>query len=135
MPLDLQPLEKAIASLLRAINRAEADRSDEELRDAVILRFGCTYELCWKMLKRRLQGEAPTPAAIDQMFFQELIREGAERGYVADPEAWLEYRRQRNITSHTYNAALAESVYQTALAFHRDAKALLQALEDRNAPS
>ena len=46
MPLDLQPLEKAIASLLRAIKRAEADRSDEELRDAVIQRFAYTYELC-----------------------------------------------------------------------------------------
>ena len=48
------------------------------------------------MLKRQLQQEAPTPAAVDQMSFQELIREGAERRYVANPEAWLEYRNARS---------------------------------------
>jgi len=35
-------------------------------------------------------------------------------------------------TSHTYNAVTARSVFETALAFHPDAVALLAEIEKRN---
>lgn len=131
--LDLSSLEKAIASLERAVHRSLAAPEDEEIRDAVIQRFEYSYELSWKMLKRRLELDAPTAANIDALAFKDLIREGAERGLIAQPQAWFEYRRQRNITAHTYDQEKAKQVHKAAMAFLQDAKGLLRELENRNA--
>jgi len=132
MSLDLSSLSKAHASLQRAIARAQSSPDDEELRDAVIQRFEYTYELSWKMLKRQIERDAATPESVDAMGFRELIREGAVRGLINDPEAWFEYREQRNITSHTYDAHKAAQVYQAALRFSDAAEALLAELRRRN---
>jgi len=134
--LDLSPLQKALASLLVAIERTERERSDDiiddMLRDSVIQRFEYSYELCWKMLKRRLEMDVPSPELIDAMSFREMIREGAERGMIADPLVWFEYRQKRNLTTHTYDETVAKDVYLAAVAFASDAQALLAALLQRN---
>ncbi len=131
--LDLTPLQKALDSLLFAIERTEREKPDDMLRDSVIQRFEYTYELCWKMLKRRLEMDVPSPELIDAMSFRAMIREGAERGMIDDPVAWFDYRQKRNLTTHTYNEAVAKDVYQAALAFANDAQQLLAALLQRNA--
>ena len=130
--LDLSSLENALNSLKRAIDRSLIEPLDEEVRDSVIQRFEYTYELSWKMLKRQLEIDSQTPANIDAMGFKEMTREAAERGLMNNPEAWFEYRRQRNITSHTYDETKAHNVYETALAFFPDAFNLLQNLKQRN---
>lgn len=132
MNLDYSALKKALASLERAIARATKASGDDELRDAVIQRFEYSYELCWKMLKRRLEQESPTPSNIDHLSFRELLREGAERGFVDDVEKWIVYREFRNLTSHVYDEEKAQKVYEEALKFFTDAKALLAKLEKKN---
>jgi len=131
-PLDLTSLRRALASLERGCARSRLAPEDEEVRDGVIQRFEFTYELCWRMLKRQLERDAPVPADIDRASFPELIRLGAEQGLIADAERWLVFRQQRNLTSHVYDEAKAWSVYGTAMAFGADARALLEALERRN---
>ncbi len=137
MALDLSSFKKAVSSLERAVNVAssrekmaelDADQKDT-IRAGVIQNFEFTYELCWKMLKRRLEIDHPNPSEIDQMSFQGLLREGGERGLIEDVEKWMEYREKRNITAHTYDRRKAESVYKTAVEFVEDAKKLLLALE------
>ncbi|MDQ6955484.1 MAG: nucleotidyltransferase substrate binding protein [Mariprofundaceae bacterium] len=130
--LDLTPLQKALKSLLFAIERTEREAEDDMLRDSVIQRFEYTYELCWKMLKRRLEMDAPSAEAIDAMSYREMIREGAERGLIDEPVVWFDYRQKRNLTTHTYNANVAQEVYQSAVAFANHAQKLLSALEQRN---
>lgn len=130
--LDLTPLEKALTRLERAIERAKKSPQDEEIRDSVIQRFEYSYELSWKMLKRQLEIDSPVPTSIDAMDFKTMIRESAQRGLLKNPEAWFEYRRQRNITSHAYDEKKAMSVYETALIFIQDAKILLQNLKQKN---
>jgi len=130
--LDLTSLEKALKSLTRAIERSQHVPEDEEIRDSVIQRFEYSYELSWRMIKRQLQLDLATPASIDAMSFKDMIREAAERGLIQNPEAWFEYRRQRNITSHAYDELKALSVYETALVFIHDANALLNELQQRN---
>jgi len=130
--LDLTPLQKALDSLLFAIERTEREQPDDMLRDSVIQRFDYTYELCWKMLKRRLEMDVPSPESVDAMSFRDMIREGAERGMIDDPVAWFDYRQKRNLTTHTYDEAVAKDVYQAALAFASDAQKLLAALRQRN---
>ncbi len=132
MKLDLSALEKAVASLDRALIRAVATPGDEELRDACIQRFEYTYELCWKMVKRRVEADAPVPSDVDALSFPALMREAAERGLVSDVTSWLEYREQRNVTAHTYNAEKAQSVFETAQIFLGAARSLLAELKRRN---
>jgi nucleotidyltransferase substrate binding protein (TIGR01987 family) len=132
MPLDLSSLEKALESLDRAIARSKGEPRDEELRDAVILRFGYSYERSWKMLKRRLELEHPSSAEVDSLSFHDLLREAAERGFIADVEVWMDFRESRNITSHTYDRKKAEAVHMSALKFSPEARALLGRLQKRN---
>lgn len=129
--IDLSSLKKAIASLDRAIKRSRADSSDEELRDATIQRFEYTYELSWKMLKRTLEKVSPTPFAIDQMSFKEMIRTTAEQGLLSNVEKWFTYRELRNQTSHGYDQVKAQEVYKEILYFYEDAVELLNRLEKR----
>lgn len=132
MKLDFSALKKAVATLERGIERSVSAPADEELRDAVIQRFEYTYELCWKMLKRQIESESATPAALDSYSFRDLLREGAERGMIDHIENWFGYRESRNMTSHTYDEKKAAEVYQTALRFIQDAKRLLNELAKRN---
>ncbi len=132
MRLDLSSFRKALASLGRAITRSQGALGDEELRDAVIQRFEFTFELAWKTMKRQLEQEVAEPASIDRLAFHDLLREAGERGLVADIEAWMEYRRQRNITTHTYDGDKARSVYQSALQFYPAAMALAEEVSRRN---
>ena len=129
--LDFSSLKNAIASLNKGIKRASENKGDEELRDAVIQRFEYTYELSWKMLKRRIEQDHPNPQQVDEMSFHDLFREGGERGLVENVEKWFTYRKQRNITSHVYDRKKAESVYATALDFAVDAQNLLLRLENK----
>jgi nucleotidyltransferase substrate binding protein (TIGR01987 family) len=129
MKLDLSALEKALASLARALQRAQGLPADEELRDASIQRFEYSFELAWKMLKRRLEMDVPSTDAVDALSYRAMIRLAAERGLLADPQAWFDYRDQRNLTSHTYDVVVAQQVYACITDFKRDADALLVALQ------
>jgi nucleotidyltransferase substrate binding protein (TIGR01987 family) len=129
--LDLTPLTKALAALDRGLARWTATPSDEELRDACIQRFEFTYELSWKMLKRRLQMDLPDAQAVDGMTWRTLLRTGAEQGLVDNLDAWMLYREKRNITSHTYDAAKATEVAAVIPQFAADAHALHDRLAAR----
>jgi len=141
MTIDLTSLEKAVEALQRAIRVSEdpalVESASEDLRNTVragvIQNFEFTYELCWKMLKRHLEAVAASPTEVDALSFRALIRAGAEKGIVGDPERWFDYRQQRNITSHTYDEDKARSVYRTALAFAPDAGELLARLKASDA--
>jgi len=133
--LDLTPLEKALAALDRGLARWQVAPTDEELRDACIQRFEFTFELSWKMLKRRLQLDLPNAQAVDSMTWRELMRAGAEQGLVQDVDAWMIYRDKRNITSHTYDEAKAIEVASVIPAFAKDAQNLLHRLGERGATS
>ena len=61
-----------------------------------------------------------------------MLRVAAEKGLIADVEAWFRYRKMRNITAHTYDHDKALQVYQGTLLFITDARALLAQLEARN---
>jgi nucleotidyltransferase substrate binding protein (TIGR01987 family) len=132
MKLDFTSLEKAVASLEKAVIRSKGVPHDEEIRDAVIQRFEYTFELCWKMMKRQLELEVPHPAELDTMPYKDLIRLAAEKGMMGEVKNWMVYRSQRNMTSHVYDSSKAEQVYQSAVQFLSDAKKLLDHLVHRS---
>jgi nucleotidyltransferase substrate binding protein (TIGR01987 family) len=133
MKLDLSSFERALTALDRGLVRAAGAPGDEELRDACIQRFEFTFELAWKMLKRRLELDLPNPQEVDTMSYRALIRAGAEQGLIDNVSAWFVYRDKRNLTSHTYDAAKAQEVFGVLADFARDARTLLQRLTQRGA--
>ena len=135
MAIQLTPFENAIASLEEALrlysNSQLAPGASEKIlmRDGVIQRFEYTFELSWKMLKRYL--EEFGLERVDQFTNRDLFRAGAEAGLLTDAEAWINYLHHRNLTSHTYNAAVAQDVYEAAVSFLADARHLLAQLKTR----
>ena len=59
------------------------------------------------------------------------MREAAEKGMIESFEAWLAFREQRTLTSHTYNQDKAKSVFETAKEFLPVALKLLEQLKAR----
>ncbi len=109
--LNLQPLSKAIVRLDEGWQRYQQDVSDGQIRDGLIQRFECTYEISHKILKRYLEYTSANPAEFDQMTFQDLIRTANEHGLLlGDWTDWKQYREMRSRTSHTYDEATALAV-------------------------
>lgn len=139
--LDLTALQSAIASLGEGIAVANDEKwfymqsqaVQNTLIAGVIQNFEFVYEISIKMLRRRLELDAASPSEIDQDNFRDLLRSAAEKGLIADVEAWFDYRKMRNATAHTYDHKKAQKVYQGTMAFIADANALLRKLEARNA--
>lgn len=139
--LDLTALQSAIASLGEGIAVANDEKwfymqsqaVQNTLIAGVIQNFEFVYEISIKMLRRRLELDAASPSEIDQDNFRDLLRSAAEKGLIADVEAWFDYRKMRNATAHTYDHKKAQKVYQGTMAFIADANALLQKLEALNA--
>ena len=139
VPLVLDSLQKSVAALRAVLAKANDEAFmgalDEVARNAVrsgvIQHFEFTYELCWKSMKRWIEMHVSATAA-DGVTRRELFRQAAEQRLIDDVEQWMRYHAARNKTSHTYEPAVAESVYQVTSGFLRDAESLLQALAARN---
>src|SRR3990167_1837195 len=139
--LDFSALQKAIQSLHEAIEIISNHKWFNEQPSAVqntliagaIKNFEFVYELSMKMLRRQLEWEADNPTEIDETGFKDLLRMAAEKGLIENVERWFAYRTMRNITSHTYDHEKAQRVYEDTLTFIKDAKILLENLENRNA--
>jgi nucleotidyltransferase substrate binding protein (TIGR01987 family) len=132
MQLDFSSFEKALVSLQRVLDRSSTVPEDIDIRDACIQRFEYTYELAFKMLKRQLEQELPSSEELDHLPFKEVIRIGAERGLIASPQRWFDYRDKRNITSHTYDEEKAREVFAVLADFAADAADLLTLLKSRH---
>lgn len=128
-PLILGPLSQALASLDDAL----AQPKNEYLRDSVIQRFEYTYELAWKAIRRYLMWAGLGGDEVDAMSRKDLFRAAGQAGLIGDVGAWFEFHKMRNLTSHTYNAQVAEAVYGAARDFAGAARSLLAELERRNA--
>jgi nucleotidyltransferase substrate binding protein (TIGR01987 family) len=139
MPLELTSLQKAVTALEAAVARSRDDRWLATLDDVtrnvfeagVVQHFAVTYELCWKFVKRWLETNV-SPTAADGVTRRELFRQAAEQRLVDDVDRWMTHHHARNQTSHLYDAAIAEVVFEAARGFASDARALLVALEARN---
>jgi nucleotidyltransferase substrate binding protein (TIGR01987 family) len=138
MKLKLTSLKKAISRLREAIEFSLSDMAEqneklfEQFRNSVIQCFEFTYELSWKMLKRQLELDVPTPSVIDELSYNDMIREAAVRGYIDEPVQWIKYRKERNVTSHAYDEKLAQEIYKTAIQFLKDAEQLFLNLDKKN---
>lgn len=128
--IDLTPLKKALKTLDEIIVRYDKENNDDAIRDAVIQRFEYTYSLSIKMLMRFLQSQAINLP--DTLTFNETIRKANQMGLLlSNLEKWTDYRQKRNLTSHTYEETIANSVVNVVKDFQKDAEYLYNELEKR----
>ena len=133
--LDFEPLTKALLQLEKALAYAAAAESKkdvdlfEQFRNSVIQTFEYGYELCFKLMRRKLMAIAVSADEIATLGFQDVVREAARMGLCDDPEAWFDYRTVRNKTSHAYQEGLANEAYAMARRFLPDAKRILARLQ------
>jgi nucleotidyltransferase substrate binding protein (TIGR01987 family) len=138
--LDLSALRDALASLHESLEivsdlewfNQQFPKVQNTLIAGVIKNFEFVYEISIKMIRRRLELGEDNPGDVDKMEFRDLLRSAAEKGLIADVEAWFKYRKMRNITAHTYDHEKARQVYQDTLVFVDDARLLLHKLEKLN---
>lgn len=140
MTIDYSALENAIGQLEKSLEYAQSQMAKddpglfEQLRNSVIKCFEFTYEISHKMLRRHLENTAASPDEFDLSVFQNLIRTGNEKGLLrSDWSRWKEYRQARTDSSHTYDLARADAIYQVAPDFLQEASFLFKKLTERSA--
>ena len=92
-------LRDALEPGVEALNQLE--------REGVIQRFEYTFELVWNTLKDRLEYDG---IVFDTGTPRSGIRQAFQSGFIGDGETWLDMLTDRNLSSHTYDAARIEAV-------------------------
>ena len=110
----------------------EQPSSQETSEGSVIQAFEFTYELSFRMLRRYLELASANPAEIDELVFNDVVREAYRQALLRSelPE-WMEFRRNRGTTSHTYNEEKAQEVFESVPDFLQEARYLLNRLQER----
>ena len=119
--LSLLPFEKALQSLTLVLKEKE----NAITRDAAIQRFKYTFELSWKVLRRYFK----INNNLEIFNVKDIFREAGKQGLIEKVEKWFEYLEARNLTSHTYDEAIADKVYTKAKEFEKAALFLCQQLK------
>ena len=132
--LYLNPLAKPTEQLAASLAYGDSDLAAgdpalaRQFRAAAIQAFEYTFELCVKMLRRRLN-DILSAEEVGRLSYRELIRIGAEKGFIDDPVPWFRFREMRNITSHTYDEGKAGQIASVLPEFLDKARFLLHELE------
>lgn len=94
-------------ALTRLSEALAVDVAQQELAlDAAIQRFEFCFELCWKLLQKKLRAEG-----IDAASPRQALSEAHRLGWIDNEALWLSMLRDRNLTSHTYKKALALEIH------------------------
>ncbi len=118
--IDIGPLLSAFAQFHEALKIAKTDLE----KAGTIQYFEFTYELAWKTLRRILLSRgkelnSPKP----------IFREAALEKLIDNPEAWFEIIQDRNETVHTYNKAVANSIFNDLHLFDKEMLELIERLK------
>ena len=105
--------QKFLARLHESIGKAD-EYNDLTFRDGVIQRFEFTTELAWKTIREYLLihevSDINTPKSVMSAAFSADI--------ITDEQGWLSILRDRNSTSHIYDEADADRIYQSIITEH-----------------
>ncbi len=102
----LSNLQRALAVLGDAVRLSQRRELSALEQQGLIQVFEFCHELAWNVMKdyAHLQGNVAIAGARD------ASREALKMGIISDGEAWMSMLKSRNLTSHTYNQAVAEQI-------------------------
>lgn len=109
----LNNYQNALARLRESIEESKTSES-LTVRDGVIQRFEFTTELAWKTIREYLLihevSDINTPKNVMSAAFRADI--------ITDEQGWIAILRDRNSTSHIYDEADADRIYQKIITEH-----------------
>ena len=98
---------------------------------ACVKEFEIILEQCGKLLKKRLCDFFASNKAVDELTFKDVFRYAAKHSLISmeGSERWLNYRDNRNNTTHDYGEGFAEQILKLLPDFIKDAKEVLKILQ------
>ncbi len=123
--IDISKLLKAHETFNRFLDRLQKDSDDEMLKSACVQAFEFSIELCWKFLKRVLEARGLTNNSP-----KEVLREAGIVGLIKHSEAWFNFLKKRNLTSHIYEEEVLDEIVLTLEEFKDQFDELVETLKD-----
>lgn len=100
-----QNFDKAFHRLEDAVEIVQKESDNVLLQAGLIQTYEFTFELAWKTMKDFLEEEGFMPLSP-----KATLRQAFQNGYIKDGDLWLKALNDRNLTTHTYDDALAAEV-------------------------
>ncbi len=114
---------KSAVDRLEEVIGAYKNNNNQIIVDAMIQRFEFCVELSWKLLKdyllRENVGDFNSPRSV--------MKEAYKMNIITEGELWLDMLEDRNLTSHTYDEIVANTIRDNILNTHY---ALLKKLKE-----
>lgn len=110
----LHNLLRLLGIALTRLEGALAQPINEFVRDSAIQRFEFTFELFWKSLKAYAE-----ESGVEAYSPRDSVRTAFQLGVIQEHPDWFRMLEDRNLTSHTYNEATAETIYSHLPAYLR----------------
>lgn len=127
---DISALENAVNRLDEILIRYNKDTTDDGIRDSVIQRFEFTYSIALKTIKKYFIERAFVVEDVNEMSFNEMIRTANQLNLLkSNLEMWSEYRKMRNLSSHTYDEEIALKVVSIIPEFYDEVLYLVNKLK------
>jgi len=101
-----QNYNKALQTLRRAVELAEQRPLSELEQQGFIQGFEFTHELAWNVLKDYLEEQG----FVGIIGSKNATREAFKNGLINEGQVWMDMIKARNLTSHTYNIEIADSI-------------------------
>lgn len=133
--LDTTYLKRCIAALSRAHEKLlSCDKEDIEYdiyRSAVVKGFEIILEQSGKLLKKKIRPYLHSNKAADRLVFKNIFRHAGLYSLltVEQVERWMEYRDNRNSTSHDYGEEFANETLKIIPQFIVDANNLAEVVD------
>ena len=104
----LENFQRALATLQRAIDLGLSRPLSELEEQGLIQAFEFTHELSWLLIRDFLVDQGVTGVSGSR----DAVREAVARQLLpqGDESVWMAMIRSRNLTSHTYNPAVAREI-------------------------
>lgn len=98
--------QRALRQLTAAVELHRARPLSDLEQQGVVQGFEFTHELAWNVLKDYLEFEGIQGLVGSRS----TAREAFKRGLIDDGEVWMDMIDKRNLSSHTYNEAVAKAI-------------------------
>jgi nucleotidyltransferase substrate binding protein (TIGR01987 family) len=102
---------KAFSQLQEAVELAQQRPLSKLEEQGLIQAFEYTHELAWNTLKDFLENRG----ARNLYGSKDVTREAFKTGLIENGEVWMDMIKSRNLTSHTYDEAVASGIVSAIL--------------------
>lgn len=113
---------RALDQLTQAVELSRQRTLSDLEKQGVIQGFEIVHELAWNVLKDFLEYEG-IPGIVGS---RGAVREAFKRELIDDGELWMDMIEKRNLSSHTYNKALADELVNAIIGGYYSAFLALQ---------